>query len=173
MISIRVLISSLFFSRFVALLIPQMLVHSYKSFIKEASTSPFTIEWYMKMQDTINANSNAHAHFTLQDKQFHNQPSLNDMSSIFEYFYKQHRVMIIVDTSVSSELFSLGIQVVNPWKETRVIGKNLRYFVKSKILYFSSYLIEVVVFVSVKKRDECAATDSFSRSKFLQRSRFC
>lgn len=71
-----------------------MLVHSYKSFIKEASTNPFTIEWYMKMQDTINANSNAHAHFTLLDKKFHNQPTLKDLSTIFEYFYKQHRVMI-------------------------------------------------------------------------------
>jgi hypothetical protein len=79
-----------------ALLVPQMSVHSYKSFIKEASTNPFTIEWYMKMQDTINANSNAHAHFTLQDKDFHNQPALKDFSTIFEYFYKQHRVMIML-----------------------------------------------------------------------------
>ncbi|XP_028402283.1 arachidonate 5-lipoxygenase-like isoform X2 [Dendronephthya gigantea] len=78
-------------NRFTSVLIPQMLVHSYKSFIKEASTNPFTIEWYMKMQDTINANSNAHAHFTLLDKKFHNQPTLKDLSTIFEYFYKQHR----------------------------------------------------------------------------------
>ncbi|CAB4008492.1 arachidonate 5-lipoxygenase-like [Paramuricea clavata] len=77
--------------RFTALSVPQMSVRSYKAFIKEASTNPFTIEWYMKMQDTINANSNAHAHFTLQDKKFHDQPTLKDLSTIFEYFYKQHR----------------------------------------------------------------------------------
>ena len=85
------------FCRFIALLVPQMSVRSYKSFIKQASTNPFTIEWYMKMQDTINANSNAHAHFTLQDKKFHEQPTLKDLSSIFEYFYKQHRVFIFIN----------------------------------------------------------------------------
>lgn len=70
---------------------PQMVVHSHKEFIKEASTNPFTIEWYMKMQDTINANSDAQNHFTLIDKKFHDQPSLKDFSTIFEYFYKLHR----------------------------------------------------------------------------------
>ena len=99
-----------FSSRFAALSVPQMFVHSYKSFIKEASTNPFTIEWYMKMQDTINANSNAHAHFTLQDKKFHDQPTLKDLSTIFEYFYKQHRVIKIVDNSITFKLFSSGVQ---------------------------------------------------------------
>lgn len=70
-----------------------MAVHSYKEFIKEASANPFTIEWYMKMQDTINANSDTQNHFTLLDKNFHAQPTLKDFSSIFEYFYKMHRVI--------------------------------------------------------------------------------
>jgi hypothetical protein len=68
----------------------------------------------MKMQDTINANSNAHAHFTLQDKKFHDQPTLKDLSLIFEYFYKQHRVIIktfILDNSISSKHLSLGSPV--------------------------------------------------------------
>lgn len=78
-------------SRSVVLDIPQMVVHSNKAFIKEASTNPFTIEWYMKMQDTVNSNSDAQSHFTLIDKKFHDQPTLKDFSTIFEYFYRLHR----------------------------------------------------------------------------------
>ena len=72
--------------------IPQMVVHSYKAFIKEASTSPFTIDWYLKMQDTINSNTDAQDHFTLMDKNFEELPTLKDFSSIYEYFYRLHRV---------------------------------------------------------------------------------
>lgn len=78
-------------SRSLVLDIPQMVIESYKSFIKESSTNPFTIEWYMKMQDTINVNSDAQTHFTLIDKNFHDQPTLKDFSTIYEYFYKIHR----------------------------------------------------------------------------------
>lgn len=64
------------------------------SFVQNASTDPFTTEWYKEMTDNAELNKDLESHFSLKDPHYQDPPKLEDFVEICGTFYKKHRVCI-------------------------------------------------------------------------------